>query len=77
VLSAYRLFNCIINALWRRFETSKDHIAILARELDKYQSILKAFEYERVYSVPGLGEEFVRFSPPFTNPYFISKIAEL
>ena len=38
----------IIMNLWLRFETSQDSAASFARQLDKYQAIEKALEYEKV-----------------------------
>ncbi len=67
-----------IFALWYRFETSGDDVAILAREIDKEQAIEQAFRYERSGQGPeGLGEEFVRYSPPIRNPYLAQRIEAL
>jgi 5'-deoxynucleotidase YfbR-like HD superfamily hydrolase len=67
-----------ILAFWRRFEMSDDPIATLAREIDKYQAIEKAFFYEHVGEGPvGLGEEFVRFSPPMTHPELVKRVTTL
>lgn len=67
-----------ILALWHRFERGDDPIAMLGRELDKYQAIERAFRYEREGRGPqGLGEEFVRYSPPMTHPVLIARVAQL
>jgi len=33
--------------LWMRFENGQDHISSFARQIDKYQAMEKAFEYEQ------------------------------
>jgi putative hydrolase of HD superfamily len=56
--------------LWIRFETSEDEVASFARQLDKYQAIEKALEYEksqgiiafkdfRDYSIRDIKHEFL------------------
>lgn len=68
--------DCIL-ALWYRFETSDDAVARLAREIDKYQAIEQAFSYERSGRGPvGLGEEFVRYSPPMTHPALVARVVK-
>jgi putative hydrolases of HD superfamily len=67
-----------IMALWLRFEKGDDGVAALARELDKYQAIEKAYKYERSGQGPTrLGEEFIRYSPPMTHPSLISRVQRL
>ncbi len=50
-----------IMALWMRFETSDDQAASLARQLDKYQAMEQAAEYERAQGIP-LFKEFFEYS---------------
>ncbi len=47
----------IIYELWNRFESSDDKVSDLARQLDKYQAVEKALEYERKTDIP-LFKEF-------------------
>jgi 5'-deoxynucleotidase YfbR-like HD superfamily hydrolase len=47
-------------SLWMRFETSDDALAVLAREIDKYQAVEKALEYEVQYKIK-VFEEFYTY----------------
>jgi len=47
-----REYNTKIFELWIRFENSDDKIALLARQLDKFQAIEKALEYEHAQGIP-------------------------
>jgi putative hydrolase of HD superfamily len=66
-----KLFN-----LWLRFEEAEDRVAKAGREIDKYQAIERAHQYEREQGIVGLGAEFERYSPPVTNPYLLLRLAK-
>lgn len=55
----------IIN-LWLRFETSDDPAASFGRQLDKYQAIEKALEYEQIQGIL-LFQEFLTYSINFID----------
>lgn len=66
----------IIN-LWLRFETGTDPAAIFGRELDKYQAIEKALEYELEQGI-ALFEEFLTYSINFIrHPVLLARIENL
>lgn len=66
-----------IMELWLRFENSQDEISSLARQLDKYQAIEKALEYEKIYNIP-LFREFLDYSrKKITHPILLEKIHNL
>ncbi len=50
--------------LWLRFETSDDPAAAFGRQLDKYQAVEKALEYEQSQGI-ALFDEFLRYSINF------------
>ncbi len=60
--------------LWLRFEEGIDRVAKDARDIDKYQAIEQAFEYERTQGIVGLGDEFVKYSPEVTHPYLCQRL---
>lgn len=63
-----------ILAAWRRFEKSNDPAASLARQLDKYQAVEKALEYEETQGV-ALFTEFLEYSLPYiTHPILRERI---
>ncbi len=63
--------------LWLRYESSQDELAILARQLDKYQAIEKALEYEKSQGMP-LFREFLDYAGPgITHPLLLEKIQKL
>jgi len=59
---------------WLRFEKSDDRVAVAGRGIDKYQAIERAYRYEREQGIVGLGDEFLKFSPPLTIPYLIARL---
>lgn len=62
---------------WRRFETSPDPIAELAREIDKFQAIEKALYFETKEHIP-LFQEFLDYArPEIAHPFLVSRIATL
>lgn len=66
-----------IMALWLRFENSDDPSAVFGRQLDKYQAVEKALEYEQTQGI-ALFDEFLRFSINFIHhPVLLKRIEEL
>lgn len=66
-----------IFALWLRFETSSDEVAVFARELDKYQAVEKAFYYETTQHV-AVFSEFLEYSREFIHhPLLLARLAAL
>jgi 5'-deoxynucleotidase YfbR-like HD superfamily hydrolase len=63
--------------LWLRFETSNDPAAELARQLDKYQAIEKALEYEKAQGIPLFKEFFGSSKKKITHPILIKKLEDL
>ncbi len=67
----------IVIKLWLRFETSVDPAAAFGRQLDKYQAVEKALEYERTQGIP-LFEEFLTYSLKYiTHPILLQRIERL
>jgi len=63
-----------IMSLWLRFESSSDEVSTFARQLDKYQAIEKAFEFEREQKIP-LFKEFLDHSKKYIiHPVLIEKL---
>lgn len=63
--------------LWLRFETSPDAAAAFARQLDKYQAVEKAFEYEEAQGI-ALFEQFRAYSLNFIDhPLLLERIEAL
>jgi 5'-deoxynucleotidase YfbR-like HD superfamily hydrolase len=63
--------------LWLRFETSDDVVAVLARQIDKYQAIEQALEYEKLQGIP-LFEEFLHYSrKDISHPLLLEKLEKL
>lgn len=63
--------------LWIRFETSSDDAALFAKQLDKYQAIEKALEYEKAQNIP-LFKEFLDYSrKSIIHPLLLGKIEKL
>lgn len=66
-----------IMELWLRFENSDDKVACFARQLDKYQAIEQAAEYQRVQGIP-LFQEFYDYSKKsITHPLLIERMEKL
>lgn len=66
--------------LWLRFETSTDKAASFARQLDKYQAIEKALEYEKAQGIEGLFMEFLNYETgrkSITHPILLERIEKL
>ncbi len=63
--------------LWLRFETSDDPAANFGRQLDKYQAVEKALEYEQSQGI-ALFDEFLKYSINFiSHPVLLQRIEEL
>jgi 5'-deoxynucleotidase YfbR-like HD superfamily hydrolase len=66
-----------IMTLWLRFENSDDPAAEFGRQLDKYQAVEKALEYEQSQGIP-LFEEFLSYSINFIHhPVLLQRIEQL
>jgi putative hydrolase of HD superfamily len=66
-----------IMALWLRFETSNDPAAQFGRQLDKYQAVEKALEYEQTQGI-ALFDEFLTYSIHFIHhPVLLQRIEQL
>lgn len=66
-----------VMALWLRFENSDDPAAVFGRQLDKYQAVEKALEYEQEQGI-ALFDEFLRYSINFIHhPVLLQRIEEL
>lgn len=66
-----------IMALWLRFETSNDPAAVFGRQLDKYQAVEKALEYEQAQGI-ALFDEFLTYSINFIHhPVLLKRIGQL
>jgi 5'-deoxynucleotidase YfbR-like HD superfamily hydrolase len=64
----------MLNAYWLRFELSDDPAACFARQLDKYQALEKASEYERAQNIP-LFDEFYTFTKHFiSHPLLLARV---
>lgn len=67
----------VVMALWLRFETSDDQAAKFGRQLDKYQAVEKALEYEQTQGI-ALFDEFLRYSINFIHhPVLLQRIEKL
>ena len=63
--------------LWMRFETSDDAVANFGRQLDKYQAVEKALEYERELRID-LFREFFDYSKKYiTHPILVEQLKRL
>ena len=63
--------------LWLRFETANDPASVFGRQLDKYQAVEKALEYEEQQNI-ALFEEFLAYSINFINhPVLLERIERL
>lgn len=66
-----------IMALWLRFENSNDPAAEFGRQLDKYQAVEKALEYEQTQGI-ALFDEFLTYSINFIHhPVLLQRIEQL
>jgi len=66
-----------IMSLWLRFESSCDPTAHFAQQLDKYQPIERALEYEKEQGI-ALFEEFYAYNAPrITHPVLVDRLNAL
>jgi 5'-deoxynucleotidase YfbR-like HD superfamily hydrolase len=63
--------------LWLRFVNSQDDVASLARQIDKYQAIEKALEYEEAQEIPLFKEFLYGDIENITHPLILAKIENL
>lgn len=63
--------------LWMRFETSSDEAAVLAKQLDKYQAVEKAFEYEKAQGIMLFKEFLEHARKSITHPVLLERIQKL
>jgi putative hydrolase of HD superfamily len=67
----------VIMDLWLRFENSNDPAAEFGRQLDKYQAVEKALEYEQAQGI-ALFDEFLTYSINFIHhPVLLQRIEQL
>lgn len=68
-----------IMTLWLRFETSQDPAASFARQLDKFQAIQKALEYEQARGIPMYTEfrDYSNSKGEITHPLLLARLAQL
>jgi 5'-deoxynucleotidase YfbR-like HD superfamily hydrolase len=63
--------------LWLRFEKADDKIASFARQLDKYQAIEQAAEYQKTQGIP-LFEEFYNYSlKSISHPVLLERLEKI
>ncbi|HYF97683.1 MAG TPA: HD domain-containing protein [Coxiellaceae bacterium] len=63
--------------LWLRFENSSDKVAVLARQIDMYQAIEKALEYEKL-GYPVSTQDFISYAEPtIIHPVLIQRLTDL
>ena len=63
--------------LWLRFELSDDPVAAFARQLDKYQAVEKAYEYEKSQGKP-LFKEFADYAVgDITHPVLVKRVTDM
>ena len=66
-----------ILSLWLRFESSNDALASFARQLDKYQAVEKAYEYETLQD-KSVFKEFADYAAKdITHPILVERIADM
>ncbi len=63
--------------LWLRFETSTDEVADLARQLDKYQAVEQAYNYQKEQGI-NLFDEFKAYSIKYiSHPVLLDRLKSL
>ena len=72
-------FKEMVEKLFTRYEHKTDEIARLAKELDKYQALELAFQYEAEQGIPLFIEfyEYYKRDWPFSNPVILQRVADL
>jgi 5'-deoxynucleotidase YfbR-like HD superfamily hydrolase len=68
-----------VEDLFNRYEAGSDGIAKLAKEIDKYQALELALEYEQVQGIPLFVEfyEYYKRDWPFSHPVLLNQIDAL
>lgn len=66
-----------IFALWLRYEEGRDPATLFARQVDKYQAIEKAFEYEQKGERVSTQEFIDHVKQEITHPVLMRRIAEI
>lgn len=67
----------IVFNLWLRFETSDDAVATFGRQLDKYQAVEKALEYEKNQGIKLFKEFFDYSKQDITHPILVERLEKL
>ena len=64
-----------VMALFQRFVSGSDEVARLAYELEQFQAILKAREYEQNQGKTGITAEFIHYTKDkITHPFLVRKL---
>ena len=66
-----------ILSLWLRFETSQDEVSTFARQLDKYQAVEKAAEFEKSQGIPLFREFRDYVAKDIIHPILIERMTNL
>ncbi|MCA9355435.1 HD domain-containing protein [Candidatus Kaiserbacteria bacterium] len=67
-----------ISALYDRYENSDDIVAQHCRQIEKFQAILLAFDYEHRYNKKGLTYEFLKYSSPKIKiPFLVARMEQV
>lgn len=65
--------------LFNRYESGADNVAKLAKQLDKYQALALALEYEEAQGIPLFAKfyEYCKRDWPFSHPVILTGITQL
>ena len=67
-----------VMTLYQRFTQGSDAVARLAYELELFQAILKAQEYEQTQEKTGITAEFIYYTKDrITHPFLVRKLVEI
>ena len=66
-----------IMSLWLRYETSSDKAAQFAKQLDKYQAVELALEYQKTQGIPLFTEFLEHARKSITHPILVKRIESL
>ena len=74
-----RPYQEVVEALFRRYENKTDKLAKLAKELDKYQALALALQYEETQNIPLFVEFYEHYKRdwPFSHPAILHRIDRL
>ncbi|MFA6353637.1 MAG: HD domain-containing protein [Candidatus Paceibacterota bacterium] len=67
----------IIFELWMRFENGQDSVSSFARQVDKYQAMEKAFEYEQAGLAVSTQEFIEHDEEKIIHPFLLKKLQAL